>query len=404
MKECIICHCQFKSAPPEHVIPKAIGGQYTVHNVCKECNTLMNKNIDEPFKDNPFISTYRFKFGIKGRTKGTSNPLKGKKVVIDGEERLLELNEKLEVKAKSKPQFPKLKDLKFNSEFKITIDEEDIHLVDDYLNKAAKYLKIPRTELNLGEISKQYVPKSKVKIPFESNEVLLEYSKILYQTSCDLLGSRYIESKSAKKYAEMIHSGRINADMRELITPQESIVNEVYLQLQNNASHLEESHVIAVCGYLGLGLIGFLKIFNHSHVLILSNEQKFDNTSIHFIVNDHKSRKLTISRQRKIPTCNVTIDGKYVSGHVNLDAELKGNNLSTEYPVFGNNDELICNCIFDLVNDLRFHRQISTNFSDRLNITVFTFNLIFIKSKTMKLCLPIESVTFICQQETLKSR
>lgn len=34
MKKCIFCQEEFKDAPPEHVIPKSIGGQYTIHSVC----------------------------------------------------------------------------------------------------------------------------------------------------------------------------------------------------------------------------------------------------------------------------------------------------------------------------------------------------------------------------------
>lgn len=404
MKECIICHCQFKSAPPEHVIPKSIGGQYTIHNVCGSCNLRMNRLIDEPFKKNPYVAVYRFVLETKGRGKKIDNPLKGRTVNMDGEEYGLYLTESLECKAKSKPEFPKIRELQYGSEYRISIDEEDIPKLNDYLDKAAIHLNIPRSELRINKVIKEYRPESTAQIPFDPSEIVLEHCKILYETACDLFGQLYSESESARKYAKMIHTGAIDASMKNLISPSISIVNEVSLQLHANASQLKDSHVVILFGYLGIGLLGFLKIFDHTQVLILSDDVKFENSPLHFVVNDFKNHKLNIARNTKIPNCLVKVNPNYVIEKERFDSEFATNPSDSEYPVFNERGELVYRSLFELVNDSKYYRRVSTNCIDELSINVFTNNSIFINSTTIKTKMPIESIDFICELEVVKNR
>ena len=49
--KCIICKTpkDEKDFNEEHVFPDSIGGEYKIHNVCKDCNSHLGKTIDSKF-------------------------------------------------------------------------------------------------------------------------------------------------------------------------------------------------------------------------------------------------------------------------------------------------------------------------------------------------------------------
>lgn len=53
---CIFCKSKFDEAPPEHVIPKHIGGKQTINCVCKRCNHGVSAKIDGRIRNNVQLS------------------------------------------------------------------------------------------------------------------------------------------------------------------------------------------------------------------------------------------------------------------------------------------------------------------------------------------------------------
>ena len=51
----------------DHVIPKSIGGSFTVLNVCVKCDSLISNRCDSPLANQPEIRAFRIKFGLKGQ-------------------------------------------------------------------------------------------------------------------------------------------------------------------------------------------------------------------------------------------------------------------------------------------------------------------------------------------------
>jgi hypothetical protein len=45
--------------PPEHVVPRAIGGSFVVRTVCHDCNSWASREIDQPFLQDPFVMALR---------------------------------------------------------------------------------------------------------------------------------------------------------------------------------------------------------------------------------------------------------------------------------------------------------------------------------------------------------
>lgn len=80
MNTCIICRKQFTIKNPatrEHVIPEAIGGNYVIDTVCKNCNSKMGAKIDAPFIKNVISRLHIEENQIKGKKGTVDFPLKG---------------------------------------------------------------------------------------------------------------------------------------------------------------------------------------------------------------------------------------------------------------------------------------------------------------------------------------
>ena len=403
-KKCIICYDEFTKAPPEHVIPKSIGGQYTIHSVCETCNPNMNKNIDEIFKNHKIIATYRFAFNVTGRGKNVPNPLKNEKLTLDDDEYNIKLTKDLKVEARLSPKFPDIKDLKVDESFDVTLDGKDMKLLDEYLNKVAKRLNIPKENITIKNKVVKHREEGQVYIPDANNKILLEFSKILYQTACDLLDDDYVDDPTAKRYAKMLKKGEIDESLKAEINPEDNIVNEVFMHMVPNLYNMNHSHIIMLSSYFGVGLIGFVKIFNSYHVQILSRSKKYSNVGMKFVLNDFKKNTLGIYTPNKLPKCSVNI---YNDGFTDYDVvgkEFNGNPVDKNYPVLLGNGKMIAKSLFILVEDTRLARKMETDFTSKMDISIQFDNSVFIKSKSLNKLLPIESIVYHFTIETLKER
>lgn len=65
--KCIICNNDKEPSEfsKEHVIPESAGSSYFIDTVCKDCNNLLGRTIDNKFLDNFFVKLYLSKFNIK---------------------------------------------------------------------------------------------------------------------------------------------------------------------------------------------------------------------------------------------------------------------------------------------------------------------------------------------------
>src|SRR5690606_4033322 len=210
----------------------------TIHSVCASCNSNLNKKIDEKFKDHKLISTYRFAFLTNGRGKGIKNPLSGERINIDGTKYNLKLNDDLTVDATMSPKFSKqFSDLKIGDTIEIQIDEKQIGHIEGYKENIAKRLGISIDEIQIQNIDKTFRPESNYILKTDNNIVLLEFSKIFFQTASDLIGEPYLNDPIAAKYRSMLISGKIDESIKEYISPNNQITAEVFLQLLPSAQN-----------------------------------------------------------------------------------------------------------------------------------------------------------------------
>lgn len=70
MKECIICKESKEESrfPPEHVIPKALGGGFTISSVGEECNNDLGNEADGPLINSDWVELFRWSLGLEGQS------------------------------------------------------------------------------------------------------------------------------------------------------------------------------------------------------------------------------------------------------------------------------------------------------------------------------------------------
>jgi hypothetical protein len=75
---CIFCLCLLSANDNislEHVIPKSMGGSYTIDKVCKNCNNKIGMRIDSLFCEQGKIRAYRIKYRLRGNNSSTPHEL-----------------------------------------------------------------------------------------------------------------------------------------------------------------------------------------------------------------------------------------------------------------------------------------------------------------------------------------
>jgi hypothetical protein len=65
---CIICRKNNIELTDEHIIPKAIGGNYHIYSVCKVCNSKLGELVDIKLSDHIIVKFWRERYNIPGKT------------------------------------------------------------------------------------------------------------------------------------------------------------------------------------------------------------------------------------------------------------------------------------------------------------------------------------------------
>lgn len=312
-KICIICRTLKTKFSVEHVFQKTIGGQYTVHNVCKECNEdRLNPNIDAPFLDHIRISIYRFVHNQSRNGRGIKNPLQGETVTINGTKHLITLTKDLQIKSYLPRQYPQKEEIVDGKDFKVTVDESDADKIDEIIQKLAKKSGRSPEEFKIRSIKTTDIPESSLTIESNNMPLALGFAKILYETAVDLVPT-YYNDELAVKYSQMLYNGKFDLSLQSEIQPAPEIINEINSSLYNNLIQAKEEHLAFITGYPGIGLIGFIKVYNLTHVMILSRNQKYFGEGATLVSSNFKKKRLAIYVPKGIPQSRFTFlqDGSF---------------------------------------------------------------------------------------------
>ena len=224
---CIICKKpkNEKEFNEEHVFPDSIGGEYKIHNVCKDCNSHLGKTIDSKFIQSGAIRALNHKLKVENKN-GKVVPY-FQDIIVNPKDKSIRL----------KPEFDNKGNLK-NTEFETTVhgntvrfdETKSINTLLSELDILYKKDKIPFLKgIENEEEKKKYFLefKEQIKEKFENNEfssskdpieqisittgeeIILESLKISYELTHKILGEKYFNDPICEIFRKCLEKGKL---------------------------------------------------------------------------------------------------------------------------------------------------------------------------------------------------
>ena len=265
MKRCIICREERSSFSDEHVIPKALGGFYHVHSVCKSCNSHLGAKVDSKLVNHKFAEFQRMSDGLKGRSGQLPNPFSGTYTQLSDEDKEDKpVKVRLDENGKFVPYLiPKISHTSEEDGTKIitvSIDASDD--LDSILTKISKRLKIPVSQmLSSGEIRtvSEHAP-IRGRLVIDIREFKIGLLKMAYEFAIDCLPD-YYEDNMAKDISEILKDARYE-EVEKYVNIGNGFDHSLfdlfsdYIDIENNRHYLV---------LVGSSVEGVLRCFVHLH-------------------------------------------------------------------------------------------------------------------------------------------
>lgn len=204
--KCLFCKTEINNNNNsiEHIIPKFLGGNYVIYNVCKDCNSKMGEGFERELSQNIVIKFLQAFYHMKNRS--------GKFIVPNLE---IKCTENMQIKADEEGHVYMYTNLNIkddeNRKISIKVDQrESNETIEKIICKRVSRLNKKNNREDLGyEITRnekkliQGVPKD-ISINIENNILKQLFVKIAHEFSCICLGSKYFESLIAERFRDII--------------------------------------------------------------------------------------------------------------------------------------------------------------------------------------------------------
>lgn len=203
--KCLFCKTEINNTNNsiEHIIPKFLGGNYVLYNVCKDCNSKIGEGFERELSQNTVIKFFQAFYHMKNRS--------GKFIIPNLE---LECDEDMHIKSDAEGHIfiysnPNVNDDGIgNINIKIDQSESNEKLTKLINTKISRLNKKNNGNIVYGIPSYekkiiQGVPKD-VSIKIENNILIQLFIKIAYEFSCICLGPKYFKSDIAEKFRKII--------------------------------------------------------------------------------------------------------------------------------------------------------------------------------------------------------
>jgi hypothetical protein len=209
---CIFCG-QRKKSSREHLIPKALGGNFVINHVCKECNDVLGRTADCEFDANSYIAAAYKKLGWEKQL--TTIIKKAEITAIDMKSVI-----SMKLKINNNDEFQIVSQTLENGSY-IVREEESVAVIDkitdrrkkEYIEKGLREEKIedykkrlvrtyeeagPNTEIDFPELGLRLIKHStelEMKVEYSKKVPLRGISKIGYELLFLLIGHRCLDGR-----------------------------------------------------------------------------------------------------------------------------------------------------------------------------------------------------------------
>lgn len=204
--KCLFCKTEINNInkSDEHIIPKFLGGNYVIYNVCKNCNSKMGECFERELSQNMVIKFFQAFYHMKNRS--------GKFIVPNLE---LKCDENMHITSDDEGHIFMHTHLNINDDengtITIKIDQsEPTEKLEEIINT-----KISRLEKKYGGKNLSYEIKrnekklihgvpTDVSINIDNNILIKLFVKIAHEFSCIYLGSKYFDSDIAERFRKIL--------------------------------------------------------------------------------------------------------------------------------------------------------------------------------------------------------
>ena len=404
-KICIICHSPKSTFTLEHVFPAAIGGDFIINSVCKECNEKLGKNIDDPLCRYEMVTWYRtiFKIQRKGKqgARTIPNPLKGIHKDADGNEYLVTFNKKGQPESKILPKYEPPVNIEGGFTAKLTIPLEDFTNEEDIVKKYAKKFKL---DPNLIRVQNKEIKAPKeinATVSAENNIFILGTLKIAYETACTYLPD-YLNDPLAKVFSNILLTKSLTDNEKKLFDDFHNLRDILTPKIDAIENIQTYHHAVLITALPNEGLTCCVRIFNWTYAFRLSEKKTYLKKGHILILNDAIQQSWWMNAKSKLKKFNISLDTQYLNREQRRLLTKYGGNLfktkDDKLPIYNSNGKVLYAHLEEYAN-LIFsepHKYFQKGKEIVIPVT-FKKDYIFIKSLKGNLLFPLQSVRFVYQ-------
>ena len=251
-KKCIFCRLPKEKYNEEHVFPAALGGAFILSTVCKDCNTKLGKNIDNPLSQNKIILFFRKIYDIKRKgilgERNIKNPFTGTGDYLDdeGNNHYISFNEK---EKRFEPIAVRRYDDPIQLEGgawigKMTLPFSEFKDEEEIKKKYTDKFNLDPSEI--GSIKQTIVPQKEIKISLKtpSGDLMLGCVKIAYEYAMTFIPS-YWNDDYSKMYSRILLTNSIE-ESEKIIFDSDPYVKEEFEKKMANIKDLKTFHHLAI--------------------------------------------------------------------------------------------------------------------------------------------------------------
>lgn len=262
MKQCIICREERSSFSDEHVIPKALGGFYHVHNVCKFCNSRLGAEVDSKLVNHKFAEFQRMIDGLKGRSGQLPNPFSGRYIQQGDKNRSVKirLNEKGQFVPYIIPDICHVTEEDGTRKISVEIDASDD--LDEILKKISKRLKIPMSHMYSAGEMMTASERSPIQgsLVIDTKNFKIGLLKIAYEFAVDCLPD-YFKDDIAKNISAILKNAN-HEEVKQYANVGDGFDHSLFDMFSDYIDIKNKKHYLVL---VGSSIQGKLMCFVHLH-------------------------------------------------------------------------------------------------------------------------------------------
>ncbi len=280
------------------MFPETIGGRLCVHVVCKNCNRVLGKNIDDVFLNHITIAYLRNFHGLnREKNRGIKNPLKHYNQPEDDfyfEFRNGHITKHLK---------PKRKDVILDGVVSVEYTMDEVDFTEErtakLVQKVSKDFGVKHEQVEFRVDKTQYPSEQRIFLA-PDKPLIMEAVKIAHELASEYVPD-YLSAETAKIYAKALQNGQLDWQLAVMASNP-----LLWVSISMSRTYWEKAlvgHFAIIGGVKGVGLVAVTKFFDSEvsyplcQLVILSFDEAFMDVKPNLVANDFKGKKVEYLNQ-----------------------------------------------------------------------------------------------------------